>query len=332
MDSGVFEKVNFKDEKELEKVVHSNSETIFGEGAIYIPQQTLQTGAGSETVPDAIVIDLEARRWFIVEVELATHSVWSHIAPQIAKQIVAATRPKTRKELIKKIIDKIEESPKFKAKFNELGIPEMKYFDIIGEILEQDPTVVIPIDKMPADFNDWAQTLKYPICPVVIEKYLDREGRVAYRIDNNKLEKTPPPLPRPSKPPISREEFLRLCEEPGRLLFQRLEELAKEKGDEFKAATSSFSYYAVRETGEKVCLLNLWPTGLVIMRSNFTPEKGISPEASSAFREAIMNISEFTRKYDQMVMPGCNTRQGSLTKNEVEIFVQAFRKLRESMK
>jgi hypothetical protein len=86
----------FESEAELEQVVIANSEYLFGPASLYFPKALIRTKDGFGTIPDGFVIDLAARRWFVVEAELGKHSVWSHIAPQVAKQIIAAMKSSHR--------------------------------------------------------------------------------------------------------------------------------------------------------------------------------------------------------------------------------------------
>lgn len=119
---------------------------------------------------------------------------------------------------------------------------------------------------------------------LTIEKYIEDGGKdVAYRI--NQMVETPPP--QPLQPPISEHEFLKRCEEPGRLLYERLKAIAKEKGHEFKPATQAFSYY-VTSKGSRFCLLTLWPTGLTIQKWIINTK--LPPEATAKFREEIVEI------------------------------------------
>jgi len=100
---------SFENEAELERVVVENAEYIFGPDSILLPKSMIRSADGFGTVPDGFAVDLAAKRWFIVEAELGIHSVWSHIAPQVTKQIVAASQPSSRKLLIELVIERIRD-------------------------------------------------------------------------------------------------------------------------------------------------------------------------------------------------------------------------------
>ena len=89
----------FDSEAEPESVVVANAEYIFGPSSIYFPRKLIKTGDGVGTVPDGFAIDPSTRQWFVVEAELLRHGVWAHIAPQVTKQVIAASQPISRQLL-----------------------------------------------------------------------------------------------------------------------------------------------------------------------------------------------------------------------------------------
>jgi len=74
-----------------------------------LPKSLISSADGFGTIPDGFAIDFSARRWFIVEAELSSHSVWGHTAPQVSKQIVGAQQSTSRKLLIEIVINRIRE-------------------------------------------------------------------------------------------------------------------------------------------------------------------------------------------------------------------------------
>jgi hypothetical protein len=66
-DSQQFVKTSFDNEAEIERVVQKFAEQLFGSSIIYLPQTRISTLGGKNTVPDAIVIDVQAEEWFVVE-------------------------------------------------------------------------------------------------------------------------------------------------------------------------------------------------------------------------------------------------------------------------
>ncbi len=114
----------------------------------------IKTSGGKWTVPDGFAIDLAGKKWFIVKVELLKHSVWSHIAPQLSKQIIASKQPESRKLLALLAIEAIKKHPE---KFDELDIDKYELGIILNEILEKPPLVGLPIDDISDDLANWAK-------------------------------------------------------------------------------------------------------------------------------------------------------------------------------
>jgi len=173
-----FIQVPFDSEEEIESVVVENSTDIFGPDSIYFPKTLIKTSGGTGTIPDGFVIDLAERRWFIVEAETSKHGVYEHIARQVAKQIVASKQPETRKKLIELAVKRAQEDPDVNELFAEAKIPAINIRKVLGEIVEKDPIVGMPIDAVSKELEDWANTLNVKVRLWLIKKYVD--------IDNSK--------------------------------------------------------------------------------------------------------------------------------------------------
>ena len=163
----------FDSEKELESVVQVNAEYIFGPDSIYLPKSLIRSPEGFGTIPDGFAVDLSSRQWFIVETELAAHSVWTHIAPQVAKQIIAASQPASRRILTEVVVNRGKENMALRERFEELGIAEIDIRQVLTDIFERKPIVGIPIDHVGADLREWAQTLKTEVKLWVVRKLVE---------------------------------------------------------------------------------------------------------------------------------------------------------------
>jgi len=175
----------FGSERELEDVVQKNAEFIFGPDSIYLPKSLIRTPGGTGTIPDGYVVDIAERRWFIVEAELAAHSVWSHIAPQVAKQIIAASHPATRRALTELVVGMvIKEDGDLREKFDESGVREIDIRRFLADIFEGRPIIGIPIDEVGPDLREWAQTLKNEVKLWVVRKLVEigKPGNFIYEL------------------------------------------------------------------------------------------------------------------------------------------------------
>ena len=146
----------FDNEEELENVVIENYEYIFGPNSFYLPKKLIKTADGTGTIPDGFAIDLENQKWFIVEAELLKHSVWSHIAPQVSKQIIASQQADSKKTIALLAIEAIKKSPE---KLEDINVDVFKLGILLNEILEKPPIIGLPIDNTSNDLENWANTL-----------------------------------------------------------------------------------------------------------------------------------------------------------------------------
>lgn len=166
-------KTPFRNEDELEQVVISNFEYLFGPTSIYLPKKLIKTGDGTGTIPDGFAIDLGERKWYLVEAELLHHNVWNHIAPQVSKQIIASLQPISRKTIEDLAVEQYQSDDTTKEKFDDQGIKEINVRKVLSEILEKEPQVGLPIDLISGDLKEWARTLKYNVKLWRISKYVE---------------------------------------------------------------------------------------------------------------------------------------------------------------
>ena len=172
-DNRRFIQAPFSSEEELEQAVFDNAEYIFGPSSIYFPKALIRTREGVGTIPDGIVVDLSSRQWFVVEAELSRHSVWSHIAPQVAKQLVAATQPSSRQLLIEMAVERAREDEQVMEIFADENIDTIDIRRVLDEILETEPIIGMPIDSVSNDLREWAATLKTDVRLWIVKKYVE---------------------------------------------------------------------------------------------------------------------------------------------------------------
>lgn len=168
----------FVNEAELEQVVFENYEYLFGPTSIYLPKKKIKTADGFGTIPDGFAIDIGQNKWYIVEAELMHHSVWNHIAPQVTKQLLASCQEITKRILVDLSVEQYKSDPLTKEKFDDLGIEEINVRQVIGDILETDPDIGVPIDGITNDLRDWARTLKYNVKLWVVTKFVELNNNI----------------------------------------------------------------------------------------------------------------------------------------------------------
>ncbi len=77
----------------------------------------------------------------------------------------------TRQLILQLALDLIKQNKALRVLIKELGINEYEVHGRIDKILSKRPTIAIPIDAVPKDLKEWAQTLRNTVKIWVIEKY-----------------------------------------------------------------------------------------------------------------------------------------------------------------
>lgn len=174
-----FKKLQFNNEKEVEKVVADHYKILFGDLSMYLEQISIETPGGKCTTPDGIVIDFKNKRWFIVEVERGIHDVYTHIISQVTKQQNAAENEKSRLKIINECLDRLRKDKELASLLvSEMHIGESQWHGCIDVILKSSPHISIPIDYIPLDLQSWADKNNFKV--QLIEQYVDKEGNHLY--------------------------------------------------------------------------------------------------------------------------------------------------------
>lgn len=179
-----FIEAKFSNEQEIEDLVIKFSEHFFGPSSIFIPKTKIQTYDGFGTIPDGFAINISSGIWYLVEAELIHHSLWSHIVPQITKQLSAISRPETSQIITEIVVNMLTENPTLNEKFQEENIKPINIRKVLGEILKKPPIIGIPIDNISKDLEQWAKSLRNDIRIWVVKKYIEfgNSKNIAYDI------------------------------------------------------------------------------------------------------------------------------------------------------
>ncbi len=182
----------FTTEDELKKLVVDNPDYFFGTNSFCITEELFSDKEGFEAITDGFAIDIANKQWFIVNSTLlANNAVWSHIAPQVARQLVFAEQTTTKQVLIDIIGKKIKEDKEIMKKFSYEGYGEGingVYLDKINEtmteVFDKEPLIGMPIDSVSTDLKNWAKTLKASVKLCIVKKYVENENpeNVIYEI------------------------------------------------------------------------------------------------------------------------------------------------------
>ena len=160
----------YKNESEIEDMIFEHSKNIFGKDSLLLVKRKINTNSGLGTIPDAFVISLDAKRWYLIEVELKNHPLYEHIVPQISKFNTAIKNSDSQKKLIKMIYEEIKDDPQKNLIFQLKQIKEV--FKYITEILESKPQIIILIDGKNDELEEVCDSLPFDSKVIEFKTYI----------------------------------------------------------------------------------------------------------------------------------------------------------------
>jgi predicted transport protein len=148
------------EEKEFHPMVKEHSEEIFGEDSIYFDiKHKLTSKSGIAAIPDAYVITLsKPYEWYIVENELASHPVYSHIVPQISKFVDSIEELETQRDIRDILNNEIEQDIVLKAYIEKKTGKDPYRF--LSELLSSSPKIALIIDEVTPEVDQASKSLK----------------------------------------------------------------------------------------------------------------------------------------------------------------------------
>jgi len=115
---------------------------------------------GIASIPDAYVITLsKPYKWYIVENELASHPVYSHVFPQISKFISGIDNLKSQRDIINVLDKEIMRDKVLKAIVETKIHPEETY-RFLSSLMSRPPRIAIIIDQETQEVKEAIKALK----------------------------------------------------------------------------------------------------------------------------------------------------------------------------
>ena len=110
----------FKLEKNFERLLIQNGKALFGKHSILVDvKKKISTQHMGGTIPDCFLIelsDIENPEFYIVEVELAKHSFFNHIFPQITKFFAFFKNQDSQSQLVENLYEIFDKDESLKSK------------------------------------------------------------------------------------------------------------------------------------------------------------------------------------------------------------------------
>lgn len=164
-----FSEKEFSKEKDLEDLMFRNAKSLFGQACILIEaKKKIDNKALGGTIPDAFLFDIkdpDNPEFYLVEVELAKHSFYNHIFPQITKFFAFFKNPESQSELIEKLYMLISSDAELKKEF-KARIGNREIFKYIKDTLENSRNILLVLDNEKTEL------------PEIIKTYTDTWGKI----------------------------------------------------------------------------------------------------------------------------------------------------------
>jgi len=142
-------------EDELETFVEKQAERIFGQDSLYFSVKTkLKSLGGVGSIPDAYAITLtKPQNWFLVEIELSSHSLFNHIVPQLNKFVQGLNDPNSRRNIVEALYNEIKNDPVLEAIVKEkIGSGEI--FRFLSSTIDKPPILIVIIDEKTRELEE----------------------------------------------------------------------------------------------------------------------------------------------------------------------------------
>ncbi|MCE4609258.1 MAG: hypothetical protein F7C36_02615, partial [Desulfurococcales archaeon] len=283
--------------------------------------------AGTSSIPDGFVIDFERKIWHVVEIELKSHGVWSHIIPQVSKHLVAVNNPLEKRKLIEIFSNLIKDNKDLKELITKVGISTEDLWRELENIIDKNPILTIIIDGVPKDLKVWINTIKINSNIIEVLKYKNEEGEVIYYIQDEVLGLSPEledKEGKQSQEPMSEEQFMSRCVEPFCYMFEKLKDLANRYPYKLKIQFNPFTISIRVSTGQKnYSIFTLYPNYVTINKNNIENLKhAYGSDKIDEFFNKLRMIDAINEMFDLMKQPGVSSE--FLTKEDVDLILEAL--------
>ncbi len=185
-----FSEYIYSSEDEFEQDIVTFHKLFFGKKTIYIDaKKKIKSKSLGGTVPDGFFFDLSDisdPQFYIVEVELAKHSFFSHMFPQITKFFAFYKNYKTQKTLVETIYSIVNTDNNLKKEFKKY-IGRQEIFKFLSDIIDNSQNILLIIDgeknELPEIMETYTDTWGKMVKHLTLKKYVHGTDDVIFTID-----------------------------------------------------------------------------------------------------------------------------------------------------
>lgn len=184
----------YSSEEELAKMVTEHIKEIFGANSLYFDPQTMKTQIGIIARNDGIILTLNQNQWYILEVEMAEHSLHRHIIPQITKFNIAYQQTETKRKLAEALTTLIQQDPHKKATMQISKIDDVHKY--ITETIETPPIIAIITDQTTPELDAICKNLPFKTKTTHLKTYTRENTGINVHIHQFTPLYEKPPIPK----------------------------------------------------------------------------------------------------------------------------------------
>lgn len=150
----------YTDENDIESMFRKHADIIFGNFSLFFDGTKIKSNSNIGSIPDGFVVTLDDERWYVIEVELATHPLHEHIVPQISKFNTAIKNFDTRKKLIDAFYNVIQADIQLRNKFDFIE-SKKEIYKFLTDCINKKPEILIIIDEKTDELKEICESLPF---------------------------------------------------------------------------------------------------------------------------------------------------------------------------
>lgn len=192
VDNEIFKPYEYRREEELESRVSKLVGFVFGPETIYFDvRQRMASRAKKINVTDGLLLQMrkgKSKLW-VVEHELSSHDLYSHVQPQIMGFIRSLRNPQTLREVQLALYEEIRADEVKENVFRDfLGVTTDMFF-FLDRVLHRKCGIVIVIDEITPQLMEICEDFaRYADVKVIEFKTYQREGKEIYHFTPFRVE------------------------------------------------------------------------------------------------------------------------------------------------
>jgi predicted transport protein len=165
-------------ERDFEEEIVASSKMLFGKNTIYInAKKKVDSKSLGGAVPDGFFFDFGDStdpQFYVVEVELSSHSFYNHVFPQITKFFAFFKNTKLQKSLVDKIFSVINTDDALRNDFKKY-LGQLEIYKFLSDIIESSQNILLiadgPIVELPEITDTYTDTWGKMVRYLEVRKY-----------------------------------------------------------------------------------------------------------------------------------------------------------------